>query len=104
MSTGSTLVAMRLYITSGAPDSVDGDVKDPSLVTLPTNLTPFLRYARPNVQGLVEQAADEAMALGRLGVGTCGSRDMVTDVKNAVVGNLRKDLQDIYCHAEEFEF
>ena len=52
----------------------------------------------------MEQAADEALIMGRLGVGVCGNRDLVTEVKNAVAKNIRRDIPDIYCHAEEFEY
>jgi len=94
------LVAMRLYITE---DPVPTETKstDPEI---PSNISPFLRTGRPNLPGLVEQAAEEAGSMGRLGVAVCGTRGVNIDVKNACVTNLRIEGSDIYCHAEEFEF
>jgi len=99
MISSSNFVAMRLYVTEDKSKATS-----PSDGSLPSNLLQYVRYAKPSVPGLVEQAADEALALGRLGIGTCGSRTLVTEVKNSVVKQLRGELQDIYCHAEEFEF
>jgi hypothetical protein len=97
------LVAMRLYITRDEIRTPTSPEREKG-AELPSNLVPFLRHSRPSVQGLVEQAADEAIVMGRLGVGTCGYRGLVTEVKNAVAKNLRGDMPDIYCHAEEFEY
>ena len=87
------LVAMRLYITQDEPTEGEKD-KD----AIPGNVLPFLRTGRPNLTGLVEQAVDEAVNMGRLGVATCGCRTVNMEVKNACKENLSKDVQDIYCH------
>jgi hypothetical protein len=104
------LVAMRLYVTrddltptQSPRDKLLLPVEETNF-QLPNNLVPFLRYSRPNVEGLVEQAADEALVMGRLGIATCGNRGLVTDVKNAAAKNLKRDMPDIYCHAEEFDY
>jgi hypothetical protein len=104
------LVAMRLYVTQDdlTPTQSPGDKLlvpvEETTFQLPNNLVPFLRYARPNVAGLVEQAADEALVMGRLGIATCGNRGLVTDVKNAAAKNLKRNMPDVYCHAEEFDY
>jgi Ferric reductase NAD binding domain len=102
------LVAMRLYVTrDDTPTPTQEKILVPieeSNFELPNNLVPFLRYSRPNLQGLVEQAADEALIMGRLGIATCGNRGLVTDVKNAAARNLKGSMPDIYCHAEEFDY
>jgi hypothetical protein len=108
MDQASGLVATRLYITR---DDTPTPTQEKILVPieeksfeLPSNLVSFLRYSRPNVLGLVEQAAEEALIMGRLGIATCGSRSLVTDVKNAAARNLKGSMPDIYCHAEEFDY
>jgi hypothetical protein len=114
MDQASGLVAMRLYVTRDKGIHITppfhhkpaSDIKRPDddSMAIPNNLTPFVRTSRPNLAGLVEQAADEAVTMGRLGVAACGSRSLVTDIKNAAAGNLRSDMPDIYCHAEEFDY
>jgi len=97
------LVALRLYVTQDEPPpSRDQAEKDKD--GIPTNILPFLRSGRPNLTGLVEQAVDEAVNMGRLGVATCGNREVNREVKRACRDNLSKDTQDIYCHAEEFDY
>lgn len=103
MDDASGLVAMRLYITRNELRTPTSPKREKG-AEIPDNLLPILRHSRPSLQGLVEQAADEALIMGRLGVGVCGNRDLVTEVKNAVAKNIRGDIPDIYCHAEEFEY
>jgi hypothetical protein len=93
---------MRLYVTDERERNSVAKVTAADI--LPQNLSRSVRYAKPNVQGLIEQAVEEGRVLGRLGVGVCGSRALVRDVKNEVVHNLNGDFKDIYCHAEDFEF
>lgn len=97
------LVALRLYVTQDEPSPpTEGEEKDKD--GIPSNIIPFLRSGRPNLTGLVEQAVDEAVNMGRLGVATCGNRGVNMEVKRACRENLSKDMQDIYCHAEEFDY
>ena len=103
MDNASGLVATRLYITKDELRTPTSPTKEKG-AEIPDNLISFLRHSRPSLLGLVEQAADEAMIMGRLGVGVCGSRALVTEVKNAVAKNIRGNIPDIYCHAEEFEY
>jgi hypothetical protein len=112
------LVAMRLYVTRDEepmtfPDFPQdtGPFSPSTIITekggaiaIPKNLDAFVRAKRPNLAGLVEQAADEALAMGRLGIAACGSRSLVTDIKNSAARNLRTDMPDIFCHAEEFDY
>ena len=104
-------VAMRLYITRDdkavSPMTVNDEKGSPSHIektAIPNNLTTFVRNSRPNLAGLVEQAADEALNIGRLGIATCGTRSLVTDIKNATCSILGADRSDIFCHAEEFDY
>ena len=103
------LVAMRFYVTKDEAKvdvtPADGE-EEKSLESkiVPNNLVPFLRNGRPSLIGLVEQAVDEGKAMGRVGIATCGSRGVNTEVKNTVARNLSKDMPDIYCHSEEFGY
>ena len=96
------LVALRLYVTQDEPPP-PGTPANEKEDGIPSNVVPFLRSGRPNLTGLVEQAVDEAVNMGRLGVATCGTRGVNIEVKDACRTNLSKDMQGIYCHAEEFD-
>jgi hypothetical protein len=101
------LVAMRLYVTRDEAKKVVESPAGEEIKTVdivPGNLIPFLRNGRPSLGGLVEQATDEAAEMGRLGIATCGSRKVNIEVKNAVGKNLRKDMPDMYCHSEDFDY
>lgn len=105
------LVAMRFYVTreEAKKESSEQSTELPAGVevkefTVPDNINPFVRFGRPALAGLVEQAADEGAVVGRVGIATCGSRGVNTDVKNAVVKSLKKDTPDIYCHSEDFGY
>jgi len=106
------LVAMRLYVTRDpsvpftAPENENYEDSEPEKpgYSVPDNVVSYLRIGRPNLPGLVQQAAAEAKVMGRLAVATCGSRDINKVVKNAVIQNLSKDMPDIYCHAEGFDY
>lgn len=100
------LVAIRLYITQEPNDRVEsGEVNNLGVtVDIPRNIQPYLRNGRPNLPGLVEQAADEALLLGRLAIATCGSRSINAEIKNATGKMYQRGIQDIYCHAEEFDY
>lgn len=104
MAASQGLVAARLYITNdnNTDLTVTDDRKPEDL--LPSNLLPVLRLGRPNLGGLVEQAVDEAVNMGRLGVGVCGNRGVTSAVKESVRRNLSKDMPDIFCHSEEFGY
>jgi len=101
--------AMRFYVTreeakkesseQSTESPAGGEVKE---YAIPENLKPFVRFGRPALPGLVEQAANEGAMIGRVGIATCGSRGVNADVKNAVVKSLREDMPDIYCHSEDF--
>jgi Ferric reductase NAD binding domain/FAD-binding domain len=99
-------VAMRLYVTQDSTQPVEmGEVSNLGVnVEVPKTLKPYLRNGRPNLAGLVEQAADEAMAMGRLAIASCGTRTVNADVKNATATMYKRGIQDIYCHAEEFDY
>jgi FAD-binding domain/Ferric reductase NAD binding domain len=112
------LVAMRLYVTRDEePTTLPAFPQDTGpfspatiisekggAVVIPRNLDTFVRVKRPNLAGLVEQAADEAFGMGRLGIAACGSQSLVVDIKNSAARNLRTDMPDIFCHAEEFDY
>jgi hypothetical protein len=102
------LVAMRLYVTKdkkvAEQNEGDEEGKNPDDIKIPNNLIPFLRVGRPNLGGLVDQAVDEGVNMGRVGIVTCGSQGVNLDVKNAVIRNLCRDMPDIYCHCEQFDF
>jgi hypothetical protein len=105
------LAAMRFYVTreEAKKESSDQSAESPASgeakeFPVPDNLNPFVRFGRPALQGLVEQAVDEGAMIGRVGIATCGSRGVNTDVKNAVVKSLRKDMPDVYCHSEDFGY
>jgi len=99
-------VAMRIYVTQETNELVElGEVSNLGVaVDIPEKIKPYLRKGRPNLPGLVEQAADEAMCLGRLGIATCGTRSVNAEVKNTTVKMYQRGIQDIYCHAEEFDY
>ena len=103
-------VAMRFYVTtkeqkaSEEPSLQSTAEGEETKFTLPDNINPFLRSGRPSLVGLVEQAVEEGKVIGRVGIATCGNRGVNVDVKNAVAKNLRKDMPNIYCHAEEYCF
>jgi ferric-chelate reductase len=97
------LVALRLYVTQDEPPPPGTPINEKE-DGIPSNVVPFLRSGRPNLTGLVEQAVDEAVNMGRLGVATCASRGVNIEVKDACRKNLSKDMQGIYCHAEEFDY
>jgi len=112
LDTAYGLVAMRLYVTRDPEvpftpldnqNDDDAELEKPGY-SVPDNVVPYLRIGRPNLPGLVQQAAAEAKVMGRLGVATCGSRDINKVVKKAVIQNLSKDMPDIYCHAEGFDY
>ena len=106
------LVAMRLYVTRDRSvpfassdnqlEIEDAEDEKPGY-SVPDNVIPYMRLGRPNLPGLVQQAAAEGQVMGRLGVAVCGNREVNKAVKNAVIQNLSKDIPDIYCHAEEFD-
>jgi len=87
---------MRIYITNSSESKPD----DP----IPPNLLPYLRFSKPSVQGLVEQAVDEANVLGRLAIASSGPRNLINDVKSSVSTQLTCAFQDIFVHAEEFAY
>jgi len=99
-------VAMRLYVTQEPSQLAEsGQVNNLGVnVEIPKTLKPYLRNGRPNLPGLVEQAADEAIYMGRLAIATCGTRAVNAEVKNATVKMYKRGIQDIYCHAEEFDY
>ena len=99
-------VAVRIYVTQETNESVErGEVSNLGVaVDVPENIKPYLRIGRPNLPGLVEQAADEAICMGRLGIATCGTRSVNAEVKNMTVKMYQRGIQDIYCHAEEFDY
>jgi len=98
------LVALRLYVTQDEPQPPPSTPVSEKEEGIPSNVVPFLRSGRPNLTGLVEQAVNEAVNMGRLGVATCGCRGVNREVKDACRENLRRDMQGIYCHAEEFDY
>jgi Ferric reductase NAD binding domain len=99
-------VAMRLYVTQDSTQAVElGEVNNLGVnVDVPKPLKPYLRNGRPNLPGLVEQAADEAMCMGRLAIASCGTRTVNAEIKNATAKMYKRGIQDIYCHAEEFDY